>query len=367
MAPRLAGNVAADDGPAASEVRIAEAELRRFAREVFGAMGLTADDAERGADLLVWANLRGVDSHGVLRLPWFVHMLDRGELNPRPAFKVLKETPAVLFFDADRGLGAVAATYAMQRAIEMASQAGIGSTWVANSVTPLAIGYYPLLAARADMIGLAIAFSHPNMAPFGARATGIHNGPLAIAVPAKRHRPALLDMATSVVAQGKVALAIDKGTDIPPGWALDKSGSPTTDPHQARIMVPFGGYKGSDLALMFECMTSMLVGDPQAAPMLRGQGEGPRHRQTSLLAAIDIAAFTDVERYKEQVDDLIECVKGLPTADGVDEVLVPGEPEDRIHDERVRRGIPLPPGTLRKLQDVASRFAVELPRPLTEG
>ena len=346
------------------EMRVSADELRRFAREVFARMGLPADDAETSADVLVWANLRGVDSHGVLRFPWFVHMLDRGELNPRPQLKALKETPALLFLDGDRAFGAVAATYAMERAIEKAGQVGIGATWVANSVTPLAIGYYTLIAARADMIGLAVAFSRPNMAPFGARAVGIHNGPLSIAVPAKRRRPALLDMATSVVAQGKVLLAIDKGTSIPAGWALDTDGSPTTDPHQARIMLPFGGYKGSDLALLFECLTSMLAGDPQAVPLLRAQGQEPRHRQTSVLAALDIAAFTDVERYREQVDDLLAGVKGLPRADGVDAILVPGEPEDATHDERARNGIPLPPGTVRKLESVASRFGVELPRAL---
>ena len=352
--------------PPKAEARIRAEELKGFAREVFLKMGLPAADAETGADCLLWANLRGVDSHGVLRFPWLVHMLDAGELNPRPKFRVLTETPAVLLMDADHGLGAVTCTYAMGRAIEKARQVGIGWAWVANSVTPLAIGYYTLIAARADMIGIAIAFSRPNMAPFGAKATGLHNGPISIAVPAKHRRPALLDMATSVVAQGKIQLAIDKGVPIPDGWALDKDGHPTTDPRQARTVVPFGTYKGSGLAFMCECLTSILVGDPQAVPVLRGGGKGFRHRQACALAAIDVARFSDVERYKSQVDDLIECTKALPRADGIDEVLVPGEPEDKVHAERIRDGIPLPQGTVCNLRKVAERFGVELPASLAE-
>jgi LDH2 family malate/lactate/ureidoglycolate dehydrogenase len=335
--------------------------LKEFIKQVFIRMGFPPGDAETGADLLVWCNLRGVDSHGVQRMASFIRALDDGLLNPKPNIQVLKETPAVLFIDADRGLGAVTAAFGMKRAMEKARNVGIGWTLITNTTTPLAVGYYTHMAARANMVGIAATFAHPNMPPYGARAPGLHNGPISIAVPAKAHRPAILDMATSVAAFGKIEVAQDKSTSIPEGWALDKDSNPTTDPNQARMVLPFGGYKGSDLAFVFECLTGILAGDPLVGPVLLNREHDRRYRQNSIMAAIDIATFTEVERFEEHVDDLIDGVKGLPKADGIDEILVPGEPEDKAYDERVQYGIPLPEGTVRKLRQAAERFGLELP------
>lgn len=335
--------------------------LKEFTKQAFICMGFPPEDAETGADLLVWCNLRGVDSHGVQRIASFIRALDDGLLNPRPNIQVLKETPAVLFIDADRGLGAVTATFGMKRAIEKAKNVGIGWALITNTTTPLAVGYYTQMAARANMVGIAATFARPNMPPYGARTPGLHNGPISIAVPAKAHRPAILDMATSVAAFGKIEVAQDKGSSIPEGWALDKDSNPTTDPNQARMVLPFGGYKGSDLAFVFECLTSILAGDPLVGPVLLNKEHDRRYRQNSVMAAIDVATFTEAERFEEHVDDLIDGVKGLPKADGIDEILVPGEPEDKAYDERVRHGIPLPEGTVRKLRQAAERFGLELP------
>jgi len=335
--------------------------LKEFTRQVYLKMGLSSEDAEIGADSIVWANLRGVDSHGVLRLQWFVQMADDGQLNPKPSIKVLRETPAILFIDGDRALGAVGATFAMKCAMEKAKKVGIGWALLTNSATPLAIGYYTEMAVKADMIGIGATFARPNMAPYGAKSPGVHNGPISIAVPAKNHRPVLLDMATSVVARGKIDFAIDKGTSIPQGWALDRDGKSTTDPNQAVIMLPFGGYKAADMAFMFECLTGIMAGDPLVGPALLNKGNDPRHRQNTIMAAIDIAAFTDVESYKAQVDDFIAGVKALPKAEGFDRIYIAGEPEDEIHNRRAQNGIPLPEGTVRNLQNIAQKFGIELP------
>ncbi|MBL7199763.1 MAG: Ldh family oxidoreductase [Anaerolineae bacterium] len=343
------------------ETRIDAQTLKTFAQELLERLGFPAEDAAVEADQLVWANLRGVDSHGVLRLPWIAEQVQAKQFSTRPDIRIVRETAAILVIDGDYGLGAVTATFAMKRAIEKARQVGIGWALLAHTVTPLAIGYFTRMAAEADMIGLAATVDRPNLAPHGAKASGLHNGPISIAVPAKRHRPVLLDMATSVAAWGKVAVAMDKGIEIPEGWALDKDGRSTTDPHQVRILLPFGGYKGSDLSFMLECMSSILAGDPRAGPTLSGKGDHPRHRQSSIMAAIDIATFADVEWYKEQVDELIDGVKGLPAAEGCDEVLVAGEPEDRTAEDRARHGIPLPEGTVSRLRDAAKRVDMQLP------
>lgn len=343
------------------DVRVAGEALKQFSREVFVKVGLTPEGAEVQADVLVWANLRGVDSHGVLRIPWYVDLVDKGHMRPRPNIRVEKETPATLLIDADYAPGPVVTVPAMKRVIQKAREVGIGWAVIRNTLHQGAMGYYPLMAAKEGMAGIAIVCNPPNMAPHGARAVGVHNSPIAICVPGKRHRPLMLDMATSVAARGKLDLAVDKGIPIPLGWALDKDGKPTTDPNASAVLLPAGGAKGSGLAMMFECLTSLFVGNPLLTPVFQGKPKAQVHRQNSVVAAIDIAAFTDLEQYKANADAIVEGIKALPPAEGFAEVLVPGEVEDRVYEARVKDGIPLPEGTIRNLRTVAERFAVKLP------
>ncbi len=362
-----------------NEVTVAWEPLSEFTKEVFVRVGMPPEDAETEATTLIWANLRGVDSHGVLRIPWYLENIDNGVMNPKPNIQVVKETPATLLIEADRALGPVVTTFAMNRVVEKAKEVGICWAIIRNLTHQGAIGYYALMAAKKDMAGIVFVGSPPNTAPHGARVAGVANSPIAIAVPAKRHRPLILDMATSVAAGGKISLAIDRGIPIPEGWALDKDGNPTTDPKQRAAMLPVGGPKGSGLAIMFECLSSVMANMPLLEPALLGKEIGPLPRgkkseatrdrppyyrgrlQNSVVAAINISNFTDVEGYKEHIDNLIDVLKTLPKAEGFSEILVPGEPEDRTFDNRSRNGIPLPEGTVRNLQSVAERFGIELP------
>lgn len=342
-----------------NELRIAADALETFTRDVFERAGLPPEDAAIEAELLVWANLRGVDSHGVLRIPWYLGMIDNGQMNPRPEVKILQETPAVLFIDADRGFGPPVTVRAMKQVIEKARQVGIGWALLRNITHQGAMGYYALMAAEAGMAGIAIVCSPPNMAPYGAKAAGLHNSPIALAVPAGKQRPLVLDMATSIIAGGKIDLAIDKGVPLQPEWTLDKTGAPTTTADRANILLPAGGPKGSGLALMFQCLTSLMANNPLLVPALTG--EKSEHNQNSVVAAINIGLFTEVETFKEQVDAQIEALKALPKADGFNEILMPGEPEHNTLAERSQAGIPIPPGTAQKLRDAAERFGLPLP------
>jgi LDH2 family malate/lactate/ureidoglycolate dehydrogenase len=364
---------------AQSEIRVSEKALKDFAKEVFVRLGMPPADAATEADVLMWANLRGVDSHGVLRIPWYVGNVDKGVMNPKPNIKVLKETPVSLVIEADQAFGPVVTVFAMNRAMEKAKKVGIGWAFISNHTHQGAMGYYSQMATKKDMAGIVFVCSPPNMAPFGARAAGVANNPITIAVPTKRHHIMFLDMATSVAARGKIWLAVDKGVPIPQGWALDKDGNPTTDPKQAVIFLPISGPKGSGLSLMFECICSVMIGNPLLEPILLGKpvaslpqgkkvevkGGHPDHVarpiQNSVVAAIDIGTFTDVEGYKEHIDNLIDALKALPKAEGFKEILMPGEPEEKTFDERSRTGIPLPEGTIRNLREVAERFGVKLP------
>jgi len=361
-----------------NEMKVSEQSLREFAKEVFVRVGMSPEDADIEADVLLWANLRGVDSHGVLRIPWYVSNVDRGIMNPMPKIKVVKETPATLVVDGDQAFGPVVTVFAMNKVMEKARKTGIGWGFLSNHTHQGAMGYYAQMASKNDMAGIVFVCSPPNMAPFGAKAAGISNSPITIAVPAQKHRVLFLDMATSVAARGKIWLAVDKGIPIPDSWALDKEGNPTTDPTQAVIFRPVGGPKGSGLALLFECISSVIIGNPLLEPILMAKKvesqpskqEGtkgahpdhvPRPIQNSVVAAIDIEQFTDVESYKKHIDNLIDGIKALPKAEGFKEILVPGEPEEKTFDDRSKNGIPLPEGTIRNLRVVAERFGVKLP------
>lgn len=364
---------------AQSEVRVAWEPLHKFVKEVFVRAGVPVKDAEAEAGALIWANLRGVDSHGVLRIPWYLENLEKGVMNPKPNIKIVNETPATLLIDADRALGPVVTIYAVNLVVEKAKKVGVCWAIIRNLTHQGALGHYSQMIAKKDMAGLLFVCNPPNMAPFGARVPGVHNSPIAISVPAKRHHPLNLDMATSVVAGGKLWLAVDKGVSIPPGWALDKEGKPTTDPKNVGALLPFAGPKGSGLAMMFECLSSVMSGNPLLEPALLGKeasapkpGKGakafgerlsylPHHIQNGVVAAINIATFTDVESYKEHIDKLIDGLKALPRAEGFSEIFVPGEPEERIFAERSRNGIPLPEGTVKNLRSISEKLGVKLP------
>ncbi len=340
--------------------------LQDFAKDIFIAAGLPPADAAVEAEVLVWANLRGVDSHGVLRIPSYLDAIKKGNMNPVPDIQVVQETAALALIDADYAFGPVVTTMAMARAIAKAREVGIGFVLIRNTSHQGAMGYYTTVAVQEGMVGLATVSNLPNMAPYGARVRGLHNSPISIGVPAQRHESLILDMATSVAAHGKISVAIDKGIDIPVGWALDEEGRATTSPTAVATLLPFGGYKGSDLAMMMEAMTGVMAGNPAIAPKLAGDPAQARS-QNGFVAAIDIATFTDLEGYKADIDALIDAIKGLPKAEGIDEILVPGEPEIRVRKERLRGGIPLPDGTVANLQSAAEQLSIPTPAWLASG
>jgi len=346
------------------DLRVEWKALQEFTAKVFEGLGMPPGDAAKEAEVLVWANLRGVDSHGVQRIAEYARRVDAGQMNPRPKIQVLKETPATILIEADHAFGPVVTTFAMEKVMGKARGMGIGWGVIRNTTHQGAMAYYTQMAAAEDMIGIAVVCSPPNMAPPGARAAGVHNSPIAIAVPGKNHRPISLDMATSVAAGGKLHVAIDKGVPIPEEWALDREGRPTTDPKKAAFLRPAGGYKGYGLALMFECLSSVLAGNPLITSILLSQNPVSPGTQNSFVGAIDISTFTDVEEYKRNIDQLAAALKGLPRVEGTDEILVPGEPEDQVYADRIQNGIPLPTGTVEKLRMAAERFKLKLPPPL---
>jgi len=309
------------------------------------------------ADVLVWADLRGMGSHGVMRVPRYVELMRKGDLNGRPAMRVISETAACVVFDADRAAGPVAMVHAADTAVARARTAGIGMALARGTTHTAAVGYYTQRIAREGMAGLAFAASSPNMAYHGARAAVVSTAPISIAVPGVEE-PLALDMGSGVISVGKLMQARRSGEALGPGLALDGDGNPTTDPRAAVLPLPLGGPKGSGLALMVECLCSLLAGNLILAEALEGTAKGRRHYQNGLVIAIDVARFIPLESFTKEVARLIDEIKALPAQPGA-EILLPGE-RGRRNAQSHRQDIPLPPAVLKELSTLAASLGVAL-------
>src|SRR5262245_57972757 len=341
-----------------STVSVTPDALKRFVAEIFSRAGLPQADAAIVADALVWANLRGVDTHGVMRIPRYVDLIESGDMNPTPAMSVRKETPASVLIDADRAAGPVAMTRAATEARRKARDAGVGLALVRATTHTAALGYYTLAIANEGMAGIALAGSWPNVVYHGSRAAGVSTSPISIAVPGGD--PIVLDMATSVVSMGKLNQAKRSGEPIPAGWAIDAKGNPTTDPQAAQTPLAMAGPKGSGLSFMVECLASLIASNPLLAESLEGTPEGRRHRQNGFVMAIDLAQFGDPREFSREVDRLVKALKSLPLAEGSQEILMPGERGRRTLEQRKRDGIPIPRAVGDELRALAARLGVAM-------
>jgi ureidoglycolate dehydrogenase (NAD+) len=345
--------------------RVHHSDLARFIVAAFAAKGMAADDAAIVADALVWANLRGGDSHGVVRLPRYLDMIAVDDMDPiaRPTFAL--DCPTRFVLDGNRCAGPIAMTQAIALAVERAKANGICVGLVRHTTHMGAIGRYAQWAAERGCIAVIAAAGVPLMAYHGTRVRSLSTSPLAIGVPSGRGA-VLLDMATSVAALGRLVQA-RAGTDpIPDGWALAEDGTPTTDPAKAAIPLPLGGPKGSGLSLMFEIVAGLLSGAPVLAPAL-GPDRRSRHTQNAFIVVLDVAGFRALAGFNADVDGLVDIIKRLPAREGAGEILLPGERGDRTEAVRRSTGIPIRPATWEALTRLATTLAIELPAPMPDA
>ena len=335
--------------------------LARYCAEVFERAGMDRDSARTQADVLVWANLHGVDSHGALRVPRYLAWLSSGVMNPRPRLRIDDNSPATFVVDADRAAGGVAMQAATQHAIEKARSNGLAWGIVRETTHTGPMGYYAAQIAAAGMLAIVASSSRPLMAYHGARKAGVATSPIAMAAPGDKSGLVMLDMATAEIAIGKILKARATGDPIPPGSALTADGKPTTDPLEAAVPMPLAGPRGAGLSLLLECFQGVLVDHPLLAPAL--QGKPIVHSQNGLVAAIDIALFGDVKAFRQRIDDLGEAIKSLPRAEGIDAIYLPGEIERETAAKRRRDGIPLPIKTWNVLRQIARDVGGEPPEP----
>jgi len=350
--------------PRAAKVLVDADGLRAVVADLFQARGTRESDAAAVADALVWANLRGIDSHGVSRVPRYLELFDKGESVADAVPTVTRPRAAIAIIDAHAAPGPVALNRAADEAVAAARTCGVGWASVRGTVHTGAIGYYTSRAAQAGMAAVGVVAGVPNMAYAGARGAAVATSPLSVAVPAGRHELVLLDMATAVMALGRIAQLKAAGKELPPGVALTADGEPTTDPALAKVPSPVGGPKGSGMSLVFEMLASGLAANPIVPAYHSGTKEGRRHRQNAFLLAIDVTAFVPLDEFKVSVDETVDAIKSLPPADETHEVLIPGERGRRSERERSSAGIPLGPKVWRELTEIATGLGVDVPAPI---
>ncbi|MGE5508872.1 MAG: Ldh family oxidoreductase [Chitinophagales bacterium] len=347
----------------AATVRVDHAALREFCADVLIAEGVPEDDARIVADSLVEANLRGVDSHGVIRLSMYVERMQKGGNRRTTDLTEVQGTSGLTVLDAHNGLGQVASHKAMQLAIARARETGLAAVGVRNSSHFGMAAYYSMLALEHDMIGLALSNTNVNMTTSTSAKPGVANNPWSATIPAGQELPVVIDMASSIVAAGKLMNAIAKGEKVPLGWGVDADGRLTDDP--AKIfyggsLLPFGGYKGYAIALLIDVLCGVLTGSGFGHEVSSPTKDRAKPtRAGHFFLALDLKAVGDPADFKARMDRMIADLHALTPAEGVDRVRVPGELEFEAHRERTANGIPLPQAIWEDLRRTGAAHGIE--------
>ncbi len=343
--------------------------LKAYCMRILGKFDCSEEEAEITADVTVAADLRGVDSHGVARFPYFVERLESGMIRPRVEMPFERCAPTTSILDASNGLGQVASVRAMKACIQMARDSGVGIVAVKRSNHFGIAGYYSMMALKHDMIGIAITNAVPHVVPTFGAAKMLGTNPLSLAIPSGEERPFVLDMATSVVAAGKIEQKVRKRERIPEGWTYE--GVSTVDLDERGLiggrlsLLPLGStpegssHKGYALGLAVDIISGVLSG---AAFGLRlrwdlAEKEGS-YNVGHFFGAMRIDCFRPLEEFKRDMDSLIRDLRAAPKNEGKERIFIPGEPEYEAEEERKHLGVPLNPLVLKTLRKLGERLSV---------
>ena len=349
--------------PKEDEVRIPEQSLRESVTAIFERMGVPHGEAAEGADVLVMTDLRGVETHGVSNMMrTYVREYRGGGLNPTARMRVERESPGTATIDGDRGLGIMFGRDAMNMAVEKARNTGIGVVTMRNSGHLGAAGHFAMLAAEEDMVGVCMTAHGANVLPTFGREGRLGANPISIAVPAKNEPPVLFDAATSAIAFNKLELANRVGAELFPGWIADSDGNPIMEEtpvpergHYYGLLIggvrEQGSHKGYGLTLMVEVLATLLAG---GLPDMLDSPAPARHH----FAAYNVAAFTDVEAFKNNMDEMLRTLRETRPAPGHARVLYPGLPEHEEVEERRAHGIPLHTEVVQWFDEIAGELSI---------
>lgn len=344
--------------------QFAPQKLREIGYELFDALGCRKEDAKAAVDHLVESNLFGHDSHGAIRFYEYARAIREGRFKPDAKPTIVKDHPAAAVVDAGNALGQVGATFATELAIQKAKEYGVGSVALRNTSHIGRVGAYPLIAAREGFVGQIFVNAGSlgyQIAPFGGIDGKLSTNPLAFAAPRRNHEPLLVDMTTSVVAEGKIRVALNRGDRLPDGWVIDHDGNPTNDPSDFSeepygAILPLGGvvaHKGTALSLMVEVLGGLLSG--------LGCASGSRTMISNgvFLNVYNIEHFADMDEYYDEFESLIAHVKSSRLREGVSEILIPGEPEFRCAAVREKEGIELDDTTWSRIEEEARLAGID--------
>jgi LDH2 family malate/lactate/ureidoglycolate dehydrogenase len=343
--------------------RVTVDSLRAYGREAFIRAGLPEEGAVIITEVQLESSLRGQPTHNMGDVPGYCRRIRAGQMNARPNVRIVKETPVSAMIDGDNGPGQWVSVVATREAIARAKENGIGIVGVQRSNHFGAAGHYAWMMIQEGLIGLCTTNGGLVLAPWGGVTPTFGNNPLGVGIPAGRHLPIVLDIAMSVVAQGKIGLMIAEGKPIPLGWMMDKRGRLSTNPEDARdgLGVPIAEHKGYGLTLVMETLAGILTGakfclDHNRETFRSGTEE---HDLGHFFLALNPEMFMPIDEFTARVDRMIDDVKKSELAEGVSEVLLPGEPEMRNRERNLREGIPLLPSTLKRLVDYKTEAGLE--------
>ena len=332
-------------------------QLRVIGKKMLQASGAPEDEAETVVDILVEANLRGQDGHGILMLERYLGDIKNGRTVFPAKIEIVNESNSSALINGNHGFGQVIGEKAMELAINKAKDHTIGFVAAFNCNHIGMLAHYTMVALSQNMIGITICNSSPEVAPYGGRARKLGTDPISIAIPAGNEKPIVLDMATSVVAAGKIRTKYAKGEKLPEGWIIDGEGRPTVDPSvfvsRKGMLLPIGGYKGYGLSVVIDSICGALTGTGCSSTEFKS-GNGV------VMCAINIESFTPIELFKKRVDAQIRSIKNSPTAPDFNEILMPGEPEFRTMEERAKNGIEVADYTLEALREAGKELGVTI-------
>ena len=336
--------------------------LKAFGENILQKVGVPEQHARETSEILVDANLRGIDTHGIYLSNLYVRRLEKQLINPNPEFHFEKKRAGIGILDADFSLGQPATLEAARQAVQLARDAGVGIVTVKNSNHFGHAAYYAEYMASQDCIGLIMCDGECDVIPFGGREKFLGTDPICCCVPSGNEPWFCMDMATSEVAFGKVRAAAEAGQTIPANWAVDKNGEPVTDARKAYAVVPMSGAKGYALGLMIEIFSSRLTGMPYGAHIIRKFDDWENKAfMGHYIQAIDIEAFCPIDEFKLRMDELLADLKQQPRAPGVEEILIPGEPEWRTRLKRRKKGCPIRKEDADLLIQLGKEFGIPFP------
>ncbi len=351
-----------DDG-----IRFPAAKLRGWTEQVFQKVGVSKDDAAGLTDSLIEANLRGVDTHGITRmLCVYVERIERGMMKAKTELQVLRDRPSTALIDCKNSIGQVGSRVAMQTAIQKAKKTGTAFVATTHSNHYGAAAYWAMMAVEHGMIGFSSTNAPAVVAPTGGRTAMLGTNPFCIAIPAGAEQPPVLDLATTVVARGRILLHAKQNKPLEPGWAYDERGVPTVDPHAAvkGLLAPIGGYKGYGIALAIDLLCGVMTGSSYGSHFpgfLADNFERPTD-VGSIFAVVDVESFMELGAFKAAIDGALREMKACTKAEGVSRIYIPGEIEFETKANRLKNGIPIPEAVVKDFVALGERLKEPFPK-----